>query len=206
MFFNFSHLVPNFPFELAPAAPKPPHIERVVGKRAAFPLKLTHASEYIRSRLAIIGDAAHTVHPLAGQGVNLGFADAATLATIIIESIQSGQDIGSLIVLKNFQDQRMTSNLVMMTGIEGLKRLFDSSFMPFTVARNVGLSITNALTPIKQQIQKFAMGSSVDVSKIGSRKPPVKVTPAATTIRTEVTPIGRQDISVKTTSSCRMST
>jgi ubiquinone biosynthesis UbiH/UbiF/VisC/COQ6 family hydroxylase len=156
--------------DLAPPTPRPPHIERLVGKRAAFPLRLTHASEYIRSRVAIIGDAAHTVHPLAGQGVNLGFADATALASIIIEGVRTGQDIGSTLVLKGYQEQRMTSNMAMMTGIEGIKRLFDSSLMPFTVARNVGLTITNAFTPVKQQLMKYAMGATVDVSKIGVKQ------------------------------------
>jgi 2-polyprenyl-6-methoxyphenol hydroxylase-like FAD-dependent oxidoreductase len=115
-------------------------------------------------------DAAHTVHPLAGQGVNLGFGDASSLATAIIEGVRTGQDIGSLIVLKNYQDQRMVTNLTMLAGVEGIKRIFESNFMPFTVARNLGLTITNAFTPLKQQLQKYAMGATVDVSAIGSPK------------------------------------
>ncbi len=94
-------------------------------------------------------DAAHQVHPMAGQGVNLGFADAASLATVIIEGLEGGEDIGSLNTLRHYQYERMSSNFLMMAGIEGLKRLFDSSFFPITLARNVGLSITNAFTPLK---------------------------------------------------------
>jgi len=206
--FNLDKYLPRLPVpfpELAPAAPKPPQIERIVGKRAAFPLRLTHATEYVKQRLAIIGDAAHTVHPLAGQGVNLGFADVATLATILIEGIKTGQDIGSTVVLKNYQDQRMSSNLLMMTGIEGLKRLFDSSFMPFALARNVGLSITNALSPVKQQIMKFAMGSAVDVTKIGSKKPQVRHTTVRTEIQEETVIVGTEKPQVQVTASYRAS-
>lgn len=167
---KFFQFVPvPFP-DLAPPTPKPPYIEKLIGKRAEFPLRLAHATEYVRQRVAIIGDAAHTVHPLAGQGVNLGFADAASLASTIIEGVQTGQDIGSIVVLKNYEKQRMLSNLAMMTGIESIKRLFDSNFMPFTVARNIGLSITNAFSPVKQQLMKYAMGSTVDISKIGIKK------------------------------------
>jgi len=116
----------------------------------------------------LIGDAAHTVHPLAGQGVNLGFADSANLASCIIEGMKTGQDIGSLTVLRNYEKQRMASNLLMMAGIDSLKRMFDSRFLPVTFARNVGLHFTNSITPLKQGIIKQAMGlGKVDVSQIG---------------------------------------
>jgi 2-polyprenyl-6-methoxyphenol hydroxylase-like FAD-dependent oxidoreductase len=120
---------------------------------------------------------------MAGQGVNLGFGDAAALATVIVEGLESGEDIGSLQLLRQYQNDRKASNMFMMAGIEGLKRLFDSSFLPIALARNVGLSLTNAITPLKvsgilfiiilihykHQIVRYATGSQIDVSKIGNK-------------------------------------
>ena len=126
-------------------------------------------------------DAAHNVHPLAGQGVNLGFGDVAALTNEIILGIQSGEDIGSEAVLRRYQKERKAANVLMMAGnayeivisneigTDGLKRLFDSSFLPLTLARNVGLSLTNAFTPLKSQIVKYASGSYIDVSLIGTK-------------------------------------
>ena len=129
--------------------PNPPVIEKIVSQRASFPLRLTQSNEYVKTRIALIGDAAHTVHPLAGQGVNLGFGDAASLATEIIKGLDNGEDIGSLTLLRRYQRERINSNSIMLAGVDGLKRLFDSNLLPLTLARNVGLTLTNAFTPVK---------------------------------------------------------
>jgi len=148
-------------------SPFAPDIIGVHGNRGCFSLGLKHSKEYVRPRIALIGDAAHTVHPLAGQGVNLGLADAATLATVLIEGMGTGQDLGSLSLLQRYQQQRMLSNIVMMAGIDGLKRIFESSFFPIALARNVGISIANLLPTFKREIKKHAMGECVDVSRVG---------------------------------------
>eukprot|EP00027_Filamoeba_sp_ATCC50430_P015113 CAMPEP_0168576460 /NCGR_PEP_ID=MMETSP0413-20121227/20250_1 /TAXON_ID=136452 /ORGANISM="Filamoeba nolandi, Strain NC-AS-23-1" /LENGTH=368 /DNA_ID=CAMNT_0008610119 /DNA_START=194 /DNA_END=1300 /DNA_ORIENTATION=- len=180
--FIWSDMLANYvpaPGFMGSRVPNPPHVDRVVGKRAAFPFGTKHAKTYVKprlalvgdaahSRLALIGDAAHTVHPLAGQGVNLGFADVVGLTNTIIRSLESGQDIGSLSMLQSYQNERMLSNTVMMMGIDSIKSLFASNLFPITLARNIGLSITNSLTPVKNEIVNFAMGGHVDVSRIGS--------------------------------------
>jgi len=128
------------------------------GPRAAFPLRLCHADKYVIDRLALIGDAAHTVHPLAGQGVNLGFMDAAALAGVISEAHERGKDVGGLPVLRRYERGRKGDNLGMMMVMDGFKRLFGSHLTPVRWLRNAGLSLTNSAWPIKNLIMRQAMG------------------------------------------------
>eukprot|EP01114_Cavostelium_apophysatum_P015636 TRINITY_DN4302_c0_g1_i2.p1 TRINITY_DN4302_c0_g1~~TRINITY_DN4302_c0_g1_i2.p1 ORF type:complete len:420 (+),score=85.57 TRINITY_DN4302_c0_g1_i2:148-1407(+) len=148
-------------------SPVIPNIVRTVGPRAAFPFRWTHSSDYVRGRIVLIGDAAHTIHPLAGQGVNLGFGDVISLATHIIEGVETGQDVGSVPLLRKYERQRKYSNLGTMSAIDALKYLFDSSLMPVNLVRNLGLSLLNSVPIVKDQIAHLAMGNNLDVSKIG---------------------------------------
>ena len=137
-----------------------------VGPRAAFPLRFFDADSYIGDRLALVGDAAHTVHPLAGQGVNLGLADAATLAEVIADASQANRNIGAHGTLRRYERWRKADNRVMLATMDSLKRLFGSQLPPLKWARNVGLSLTDHAGPIKNVLMQQAMGLSGDLSKI----------------------------------------
>lgn len=130
------------------------------GARAAFPLRLQHAQQYVQPRLALIGDAAHTIHPLAGQGANLGFLDAAALA----QALEScSDDPGSLRCLRRYERQRKGDNVAMMAVMDGFKRLFGTHAAPITWLRNTGLALTNRAHPVKDLIMRRAMGLEGDL-------------------------------------------
>lgn len=136
------------------------------GPRAAFPLRLQHSINYVRERLALIGDAAHTIHPLAGQGVNLGLLDAAALLDVLSDAVMKGRDIGAYYVLRRYERWRKGDNLVVMAVMDGFKRLFGSSFVPLRIFRNAGLNITNGLLPVKTRIIEHAMGLKGDLPRL----------------------------------------
>ncbi len=137
-----------------------------VGPRAAFPLRLQHTHAYVQPGLALIGDAAHVIHPLAGQGVNLGLLDAATLAEVILEAVTAGQDVGSLKVLRRYERWRKGDNLLMMGLMDGFKRLFGNTLPPVRLARNLGLNLTDAAGPLKNLIARRAMGLAGDLPRL----------------------------------------
>ncbi len=137
---------------------------QAVGPRAAFPLRLTHAQRYITERIALVGDAAHTVHPLAGQGVNLGLLDAAALAEVLSQG--SVLDPGELAVLRSYERWRKGHNVLMQGAMDGIKRLFASSALPIRFARGLGLDLTNRCTPLKQLFARQAMGLGGDFPQL----------------------------------------
>ncbi|XP_040189661.1 ubiquinone biosynthesis monooxygenase COQ6, mitochondrial [Rana temporaria] len=140
-----------------PARQLPPSVSAVGEKsRAAFPLGLGHAPEYVRQRVALIGDAAHRVHPLAGQGVNMGFADVASLLNHLSSAAFDGRDLGSTRHLLAYETERQRQNLPLMAAIDLLKRLYNTKQPPLVLLRTFGLQATNAVTPIKEQIMAFA--------------------------------------------------
>ncbi|MDG2090113.1 MAG: UbiH/UbiF/VisC/COQ6 family ubiquinone biosynthesis hydroxylase [Gammaproteobacteria bacterium] len=127
-------------------------------KRFAFPLWQRHAASYVKPGLALIGDAAHSVHPLAGQGVNLGLLDAVSLYEVIRQASDKGEDFSSEQVLSRYQRQRKGHNLSMMALMETFKRGFESDDLMIRWMRNVGLSFVDKVTPIKHQLMKKAIG------------------------------------------------
>nr|XP_038036723.1 LOW QUALITY PROTEIN: ubiquinone biosynthesis monooxygenase COQ6, mitochondrial [Anas platyrhynchos] len=135
----------------------PPSVAKVDPEsRAMFPLGMGHATEYVQHRVALIGDAAHRVHPLAGQGVNLGFRDIACLTHHLSAAAFNGQDLGSLRHLLKFETERQRHNVSLIAAIDILKRLYSTSLAPLVLLRTWGLQATNALPPIKEQIMAFA--------------------------------------------------
>lgn len=136
------------------------------GERAVFPLRLQHTERYVGPNLALIGDAAHVVHPLAGQGVNLGVLDAAVLAEVLLDARAAGKNIGELGVLRRYERWRKGDNLMMMAAMDGFKRLFGSDWRPLQVMRGTGLALTNHSGPIKNVIIRHAMGRGGDLPRL----------------------------------------
>lgn len=127
-------------------------------ERQIFPLRQRHAVEYIQPGLALIGDAAHTIHPLAGQGVNLGFMDVAALTQVLRQAAGGKQPLGSLAVLQKYQQQRKMDNLAMMALMESFKRLFETQALPVLLLRNLGMKLVNSSTRIKRNMIARALG------------------------------------------------
>eukprot|EP01097_Dermamoeba_algensis_P008259 TRINITY_DN5439_c0_g1_i1.p1 TRINITY_DN5439_c0_g1~~TRINITY_DN5439_c0_g1_i1.p1 ORF type:complete len:492 (+),score=97.96 TRINITY_DN5439_c0_g1_i1:47-1522(+) len=153
---------------LSPPTNIPPTIESVCGKRAAFPLKRSHVDEYAYQRVALVGDAAHTIHPLAGQGVNLGFGDVVSLTNNIISAVYTGQDFGQRSSLRMYASTRREENERMMSGINLINNLFTSPLLVPTVVRNLSLSFTDSLSPLKKVFVDMALGKGNNLAWIGS--------------------------------------
>ena len=129
-----------------------------VSPRASFPLKCRHAKDYVEAGLALVGDAAHTIHPLAGQGVNIGFLDAATLAEIVIDAHQKGRQIGSLHTLKKYQRQRKGDNLAIQMTMDAFKRVFGSENPVLRIARQSGFQLVNNNQLLRRCFMQQASG------------------------------------------------
>lgn len=127
-------------------------------KRFSFPLRQRHAIDYVKPGFALLADAAHTIHPLAGQGINLGLADVAVLSECILTAHARGQSIADIEVLSRYQRERKADNLAMMTAVEGFKRLFAPLPLPLRWLRNAGMSALDKRGAIKNRIIKHAMG------------------------------------------------
>ncbi|HET7396731.1 MAG TPA: UbiH/UbiF/VisC/COQ6 family ubiquinone biosynthesis hydroxylase [Gammaproteobacteria bacterium] len=141
---------------------------KVIGttQRAGFPLQLMHAERYIGMRCALVGDAAHAVHPLAGQGVNLGLLDAATFADIILAADAAGRDIGDPGVLRRYERARKADNLAMMYALDGFKRLFSNDDAVLARLRNCGMHAVDGFTPLKSVFMRRAMGLSGELPSL----------------------------------------
>lgn len=132
---------------------------RVIGPRWSYPLNLQLADRYIDDRVALVGDAAHGIHPIAGQGLNLGLRDVAALIEVVIEAARLGVDIGSPVVLERYQTWRRADNLILATGMDALNRLFSNDIAPIRVARDIGIAAVNKLPPVKRFFMHHARGT-----------------------------------------------
>lgn len=131
-----------------------------VSKRFCFPLAQRHASDYVKPNVALLGDAAHTIHPLAGQGVNLGFKDVVALVDELKRATERGLPLGDLSVLNRYQRVRKPDNLATMAAMKGFQELFGSELPILRVLRNEGMSLVNRIDPLKKQLIRQAMGLS----------------------------------------------
>lgn len=131
-----------------------------LGKRAAYPLALTRVKEHVRERLALIGNAAHTVHPVAGQGFNLGLRDVASIAEILMDAVRAGEDIGQLAVLRRYAEWRQRDNQVTAGFTNGLIRVFSNNAFPLTFLRNAGLLAVDLMPGVKRGFVRVTSGLS----------------------------------------------
>ncbi|WP_312691376.1 3-demethoxyubiquinol 3-hydroxylase [Kosakonia sp.] len=137
----------------------PPRLGRVKPvAAAAFPLARRHALQYVRPGLALVGDAAHTIHPLAGQGVNLGYRDVDALLDVLASARTHGEAWASLPVLKRYQMRRMADNFIMQSGMDLFYAGFSNTLGPVRLLRNIGLMAADRAGVLKRQALKYALG------------------------------------------------
>ena len=139
---------------------------KVVGGRRAFPLGLTLARAFVAPRFALAGDAAHGIHPISGQGLNLGFKDVAALAEVIVEADRLGQDIGALDVLERYQQWRRFDTVQMGVTTDVLNRLFSNDIGPLRAARDIGLGLVERMPRLKEFFIRQASGLSGDTPRL----------------------------------------
>ena len=128
------------------------------GPRASFPLKSQHADRYVLDGLALVGDAAHAVHPLAGQGANLGLADAEALAHVIGVALAANEHPGDMPILRRYERDRKAANKTMLYFIDGLNRLFSNDSTPLARLRGTGMALFNRSGPIREHMVRVALG------------------------------------------------
>lgn len=131
--------------------------------RVCVPLRQRHAKRYVAPGLALIGDAAHTIHPLAGQGVNLGFLDAAVLAEVLRGAVERGERLADERVLSRYERRRMPHNLALMAAMEGFERLFQADALPVRLLRNAGLKMVDHSAEAKALFVRQALGLTGDL-------------------------------------------
>lgn len=134
-----------------------------VGERAAFPLKLQFASQYSKGRVVLAGDAAHALHPLAGQGANQGLLDSASLIELLLAAKKEDRPLNSQQVLRRYERWRKSDNYKMMGAMDALKRVYGASFSPFEQVRSMGMNLVNRTTPIKNHFTRYAIGAHDDM-------------------------------------------
>jgi 2-octaprenylphenol hydroxylase len=143
----------------------------LVGTRASFPLQLQHAEHYVQPGLALVGDAAHVIHPLAGQGVNLGFLDVGALVDALTEGREAGRAPGALRGLRRYERMRRGHNTATQLTMDGFKRLFSNRSGVLSVLRNAGLGAAAHLAPLKRQFERVALGHGVELPSLNRPDP-----------------------------------
>jgi len=142
-----------------------------VGQRHAYPLKLLKANTQVQKRVTLIGNAAHTLHPIAGQGFNLGMRDVATLAQIVMEHHHAGDDIGLLRVLQPYQQWRQQDHQRIIGFTDSLVKIFSNQFAPLALARNIGLLATDIIPPLKHLLAEHTMGMAGKLPRLARGLP-----------------------------------
>ncbi|MFB3102650.1 MAG: UbiH/UbiF/VisC/COQ6 family ubiquinone biosynthesis hydroxylase [Alphaproteobacteria bacterium] len=138
----------------------------LAGPRWSHPLSLLHAQSYIGQRLALVGDAAHAIHPIAGQGLNMGIRDIAALAEVIIDARRLGRDIGAPDILADYERWRRFDNMVLAVVTDVITRLFSNDIAPLRAARSIGLGAVNRIAPLRRNFMRHAMGTVGDLPRL----------------------------------------
>jgi 2-octaprenyl-3-methyl-6-methoxy-1,4-benzoquinol hydroxylase len=144
-------------------------VKQVLGV-ASFPLKRQHAQQYVKPGVVLVGDAAHMINPLAGQGVNIGLLDAAALGEVLIDAHAKGESIDDIIVLKRYEKMRRNENLRMMTVMDVFYRVFSNEIFPIKFFRNLGLGLAERVLPAKNKVMRMAMGLEGNLPKLARGK------------------------------------
>lgn len=133
------------------------------GKRFSYPLGIVLARTYVTSRAALIGDSAHAMHPIAGQGVNVGYRDVAVLTELLVEAKRLGLDLGSASILERYERRRRIDVMSMLAATDGINRLFSNNSLPLKLARRIGLSAVERAPKLKGYFMFHAMGLTGDL-------------------------------------------
>ncbi len=133
---------------------------RLAGKRFSYPLSLSHAHSYIGHRMALVADAGHGIHPIAGQGLNIGLRDIAALAELLVEAKEKGEDCGSQNLLETYQRRRRFDNMTMAAATDLLNKLFSNSIPPVRLVRQIGLRLVQNIAPARKFFMRQAMGAA----------------------------------------------
>lgn len=139
---------------------------RPASRRFGYPLSLLHADRYIDHRLALVGDAAHAIHPIAGQGLNLGLRDVAALAECIVDSWRLGLDIGNSLALESYERWRRFDTMALIAVTDSLNRLFSNDLAAVRLVRDLGLAAVNQIAPLKRLFMRHAMGVVGDLPRL----------------------------------------
>jgi 2-octaprenyl-6-methoxyphenol hydroxylase len=138
-----------------------------IGPRFTYPLQLRHAKRYVAPRVALIADAAHVIHPIAGQGLNLGMRDIACLAELLVDRRRAGLDLGDAGLLAAYEKARRPDNIAFTAATDILDRLFSNDIAPIRLARRVGLGAVNQVPPLRRFFMRRAMGAAGALSRLG---------------------------------------
>jgi 2-octaprenyl-6-methoxyphenol hydroxylase len=142
-----------------------------IGPRWSYPLALMQAERYVARRLALVGEAAHVIHPIAGQGLNIGIRDVAALAELIVDRRRLGLDIGDEEPLLRYQRLRRADAVLLAAVTDGLNRLFSNTLPPLRLARDLGLAAVNRVPPLKRVLMQHAMGLLGDRPRLARGEP-----------------------------------
>jgi len=143
----------------------------IEGRRWSYALSFLHARRLAAPRLALVGEAAHVIHPIAGQGFNLGLRDVAALAELVVDARRLGLDIGHGSVLERYDERRRLDALLLASVTDGLNRLFSNEIAPLRLARDLGLAAVDHVTPLKRLFMRHAMGVMGDVPRLARGEP-----------------------------------
>lgn len=143
----------------------------VEGPRFVYPLSLSLAERLIAPRIALIGDAAHGVHPVAGQGLNMGLKDAAALAEVLAEAARLGEDLGAETVLERYARWRRFDNAALAAGFDAFVRLFSNDIAPVRLARDLGMAAVNRIGPLRRAFMQEAGGATGDLPRLLKGEP-----------------------------------
>jgi 2-octaprenyl-6-methoxyphenol hydroxylase len=143
----------------------------LAGPRFSYPLTLTLAERYVAPRLALVGDAAHSVHPIAGQGLNLGFRDVAALAEVLVAAHRRGEDIGAPDVLERYEMWRRPDSTALALGMDAVNLLFSNDNSILRLARGAGIGVVQAIAPLRRAFIRQAAGLSGQTAKLLSGQP-----------------------------------
>ncbi len=143
----------------------------IVGGRWSYPLSLSHADRYVASRLALVGDAAHAIHPIAGQGFNLGLRDVAALAETVVDAARLGLDIGGPEPLREYESWRRFDSVALSAATDILNRLFSNDLAPVRLMRDLGLAAVNRTPPLRRFFMRHAMGVVGELPRLARGEP-----------------------------------